>query len=70
MIGAPLIYVDETTFLRINGIRYCWQPVTSHLDLPMNQERGHSITVFGAVSSILKRGFYFETGVSTNKIEF
>ncbi len=70
MKNEPMCYVDETTFYSTMSIRYAWQPLTERLEIPINMNKGQSITVFGCVSDRLQKGGYFEQGCSTNKEEY
>ncbi len=49
---------------------YVWQSKYQVLNLPISSRRGSSVTVFGALSRLLKKGFYFETARSTNTEDF
>ena len=49
---------------------YIWQPKNRPIALPISNTRGSSISIIGALSSLLPQGFHYEVSKSTNIEEF
>jgi len=68
--GGNVVYVDEAAFnMWTRGRRTYAGPLDS-IKIPLNVERGASVTVYGAVGARLQEGKLFMHGRSTNQHEF
>ena len=69
--GAPLIYLDETTFTSWMHSRKAWAPAGHPLKVTMTKKHGSNFTLIGALSAnCLNQYFYGTTVPSTNKETF
>jgi len=51
----PVIYVDESSFNTWNRINSkTWAPKHNVINMPINNTRGKSVTVYGAIGTCLK----------------
>ena len=64
-----LVYIDETATNMWIRKRYTWSTRDRPVKMVLNQDRGHGVTVYGAIGECLPRAV-FMLGKSTNNKEF
>jgi len=64
-----LVYIDETATNMWIRKRYTWSTRDRPVKMVLNQDRGHGVTIYGAIGEYLPRAV-FMTGKSTNTKEF
>lgn len=67
--GAPIIYLDETTFHYHMRQSKVWQRQGTSVKLPLNNRRFSGVTLFGAISNCFD-GAVMMVGDATNTAEF
>lgn len=67
--GAPVIYMDETTFTAWMLKSKSWSSREKPVYHARNDKK-FGTTVFGALGRCLKNGFVYQRAKSTNKIDF
>ena len=67
--GEKLVYMDETATNMWIRKRYTWSTKERPIKMCLNQDRGHGITVYGAIGECLQHAV-FMLGKSTNRREF
>ena len=64
-----LVYIDETATNMWIRKRYTWSTRDRPVKMVLNQDRGHGVTVYGAIGECLQNAV-FMLGKSTNTREF
>jgi hypothetical protein len=58
LAGKCIIYFDETSSFKWDWQRNVWQPRDDKIKFQQNPDRGHSITVMGAICNKMPRLVY------------